>query len=60
MSTIIKALLQFLGRPRLVEFDYRDALGPHHGRCYVSCLCGNSTMVKRMMSSLGYTNIHIA
>ena len=60
MSTIIKALFQFLGRPRLVEFDYRDALGPHHGRCYVSCLCGNSTMVKRMMSSLGYTNIHIA
>ena len=60
MSTIIKALLQFLGRPRLVEFDYRDALRPHHGRCYVSCLCGNSTLVKRMMSSLGYTNIHIA
>lgn len=60
MGTIIKALLQLLGRPRLVEFDYRDTLGLHHGRCYVRCFCGNSLTVERMMRSLGYTNIHIA
>jgi hypothetical protein len=60
MNTIITALLRFLGRPRLVEFDYRDRLGLHHGRCYVSCLCGDSTLIKRMTSSFGYTNIHIA
>jgi hypothetical protein len=60
MSSIIKSFLESVGRPRLVEFDYRDALGSHHGRCYVRCFFTGTLQVKRMMSSLGYTNIRIA
>ncbi len=59
MNSTIKSLLGMLGRPRLVEFDYRDAQGCHHGRCYVRCFCSGETQVKRMMRSMGYTNIHI-
>ena len=60
MNTIIKRFLESLGKPRLVEFDYRDTLGFHHGRCYVRCLWANSLQVKRILSSFGYKNIHIA
>jgi len=56
----IKAFLHAMGRPRLVEFDYRDRTGLHHGRCYVSCFLAGGPRVKRMLSSLGYTNIHLA
>jgi len=60
MSTFIKGLIETVSRPRLVEFDYQDDLGFHHGRCYVRCLWAGSSRVKRIMSSFGYTNIHIA
>lgn len=60
MNTVIKAFLNTLGKPHLVEFDYRDATGTRHGRCYVQCLFCGDQQVKRMMRSLGYRNIRIA
>jgi hypothetical protein len=60
MKSVVRFLRRFAGVPSLVEFDYVDATGRHHGCCHVRCLCGNDTRVKRMLRSLGYTNIHIA
>ena len=60
MNTVIKAFLQALGKPHLIEFDYRDTTGMHHGRCYVRCFFGGQQKVKRMMRSFGYCNIRIA
>lgn len=59
MNTLVKTFLKLLGKPHLVEFDYRDRTGMHHGRCYVHCLFGGDTQVKRMMHSFGYRNIRI-
>lgn len=59
MTKAIRNALGWLGRPHLVEFDYRDAGGVQHGRCYVRYLFGGHERVKRLMSSYGYTNIHI-
>ena len=56
----IKSLLKKLGKPHLVEFDYRDTTGMHHGRCYVHGLFAGEQQVKRMMRSFGYRNIRIA
>ncbi|MGD1983882.1 MAG: hypothetical protein PVF93_08250 [Chromatiaceae bacterium] len=58
MTKAIRNALEWLGRPQLVEFDYRDAGGLHHGRCYVRFLFGGHDRIKRLMSSYGYTNIH--
>jgi hypothetical protein len=60
MNTVIKAFLQALGKPHLVEFDYCDTTGMHHGRCYVHCLFGGAQKVKHMMRVFGYRNIRIA
>lgn len=60
MNSALKSLIRRLGRPHLVEFDYRDATGLHHGRCYVRCMLAGHDRVRRMMSSFGYENIHIA
>lgn len=60
MNTVIKALLRALGQPHLIEFDYRDRTGMHHGRCYVRCLFGGDQKIKRMMRSFGYRNIRVA
>lgn len=60
MKTVIRAILQLLGKPHLVEFDYRDTTGMHHGRCYVHCLFGSEQRIKRMMHAFGYRNIRIA
>ncbi|MDJ0739185.1 MAG: hypothetical protein QNJ91_05680 [Gammaproteobacteria bacterium] len=60
MHALINRLLDWLGRPRLVEFDYRDRSGTHHGRCYVRCMFGSQSQMRRMMHSCGYTNIRIA
>lgn len=59
MTKAVKIVLAWLGKPHLVEFDYRDAVGLHHGRCYVRYLFGGQDQVKRLLSSFGYTNIHI-
>jgi hypothetical protein len=59
MNRYLQKLLEWLGRPHLVEFDYRDGVGRHHGRVYVSCLFANDQRVRRMLRSCGYTNIHI-
>ena len=56
----IRNLLRMLGKPRLAEFDYRDSLGLHHGRCYVSCLFGSRPQIERLLRRYGYTNIHVA
>lgn len=60
MTKPIDKIMEWFGKPHLVEFDYRDAAGLHHGRCYVRYLFGGHERIKRMMSSYGYTNIHIA
>ena len=59
MVEVIRRLLDWLGRPHLVEFDYSDAAGMHHGRCYVRYLFGGRQQIERMMTSYGYTNIRI-
>ena len=59
MMKAIERLMEWLGRPHRVEFDYRDSVGVHHGSCYVRYLFGGHERVKRMLSSFGYTNIHI-
>jgi len=60
MNNWLKKLSEWFGRPHLVEFEYRDSTGPHHGRVYVSGLFANDQRVRRMLSSCGYTKIHIA
>lgn len=60
MNKWLKKLPEWLGRPHLVEFEYRDRTGPHHGRVYVSCLFGNDQRVRRMLHDCGYTNIQIS
>ncbi|MCB1774516.1 MAG: hypothetical protein KDI88_12935 [Gammaproteobacteria bacterium] len=60
MKNIIKKLMQYAGKPRLVEFDYRDATGLHHGCCYVRCLFGGDRKFRRALHSLGYCNIRVA
>lgn len=60
MSRWIGQVLTFFGKPRRVEFDYRDRQGLHHGSCYVSCLFGSQQQVVKLMHSFGYRNIHIA
>ncbi len=59
MKDAIRRLFELLIKPHLVEFDYRDRVGAHHGRCYVHYLFGGEQRVKRLLSSFGYTNIHI-
>ena len=60
MKTVIRIILQILAKPHLVEFDYRDMIGMHHGRCYVRCLFGSEQRIKRILHGLGYRNIRIA
>ena len=59
MKNAIGSLLRVLSRPHLVEFDYRDATGLHHGRLYVRCLFGCKQQTMRLLHSFGYTNIQI-
>ena len=59
MKSLINSVLDWFGRPRLIEFDYRDRAGSHHGRCYVRCLFGGQRQMMRMLRSCGYTNIHL-
>lgn len=59
MISLIKRIAEFFGRPHRVEFDYSDSSGMHHGRCYVRYLFAGDQHVKRILRSLGYTNIHI-
>ena len=60
MDTFLRKLIDLVSSPRLVEFDYRDTMGFHHGRCYVRCLWTGNQQIKRILSSYGYTNIRIA
>ena len=60
MNATIKAFLQTLGKPHLVEFDYSDMTGMHHGRCYVHCLFASDHKIKQTLRSFGYRNIRIA
>jgi hypothetical protein len=59
MTKAIDKALEWFGRPHLVEFDYRDAAGLHHGRCYVRHPFGGQDQIKRLLSRFGYTNIRI-
>lgn len=60
MKIFLRMVIRILSRPHLVEFDYNDALGFHHGRCYVRYILGNEKQAIRMMRSLGYKNVRIA
>jgi hypothetical protein len=60
MKSLLNLALEAVGKTHLVEFDYRDASGLHHGRCYVRCLFSGETRVRRVFSRFGYTNIHIS
>lgn len=60
MTELIKQALEWLGKPRLVEFDYRDAAGLHRGRCYVSFVFAGRGRVKHQLRRFGYTNIRFA
>lgn len=59
MRTVIGLLDRYLGRPRLVEFEYQDSRGHHHGRCYVKCLGRSQQRIERALHGLGYTNVRI-
>ena len=59
MSRVISKALNWFGKPYLVEFDYRDRAGMHHGRCYVRLLFSGDQRLTRLLSSFGYRNIHI-
>ena len=59
MKQAISMLADIISRPHLVEFDYMDSTGRHHGRCYVRCLFGSRQHTQRLMRSFGYTNIQI-
>ncbi|MCB1773435.1 MAG: hypothetical protein KDI88_07445 [Gammaproteobacteria bacterium] len=59
MDKWLKRLLEWLGQPQRVEFDYRDRTGPHHGCVYVSCLFANDQRVRQLLDRCGYTNIQI-
>ena len=60
MNRVFRTLVDLISSPRLVEFDYRDAQGFHHGRCYIRCLWVGSERIERILSSYGYKNIRIA
>ena len=60
MKLALRAVIRMLSKQHLVEFDYTDALGVHHGRCYVNCFLGNKQQTIRMMRCCGYRNINIA
>jgi NAD(P)H-dependent FMN reductase len=59
MQGLFKQALDALGRPHVVEFDYRDAVGIHHGRCYVRCLFSSEAQLRHVFTRLGYTNVRI-
>ena len=60
MKALIEKVIELLERTQLVEFDYRDSGGLHHGHCYVRYLIGGKPQIKRMMLSFVYTNVRIA
>jgi hypothetical protein len=59
MTKLINRLLAWFGQLHRVEFDYHDAAGKHHGRCYVRYAIAGQHRVRRQMSRYGYTNIRI-
>ena len=59
MKALIEKVIELLERTQLVEFDYRDRTGPHHGCVYVSCLFANDQRVRQLLDRCGYTNIQI-
>jgi hypothetical protein len=60
MKNLFRRLAEALGKTHVVEFDYRDAMGVHHGRCYVRCLFSSETRVRQMFTRFGYTNVRIS
>lgn len=60
MRSILEYFLELLSRSQLVEFDYRDTTGRHHGRCYVRYPIGGRHLIKGLLRRYGYTNVHLA
>lgn len=59
MKVVMNQLMHWLGKPYLVEFDYRVGGEVARGRCYVRQLFGSEARVKQMFASYGYRNINI-
>jgi hypothetical protein len=59
MMKLIRALINQVGKPHLIEFDYQDKSGWHHGRCYMPLLLTSKEVVKRELRRYGYINIHV-
>ena len=60
MPSFLERALEALGKTHVVEFDYRDAVGIHHGRCYVRCFFSSESRVRHMFTRFGYTNVRIS
>ena len=59
MRELINRLLDSICQPRLVEFDYFDDTGSHHGCCYVRCLFGGQRRIAQYLRSYGYFNVRV-
>lgn len=59
MMKLIKTLVNLVGKPHLIEFDYKDRSGWHHGCCYTPLFFTSKDLVKRELKRYGYTNIHV-
>lgn len=60
MKKLLSMLVNLLGKPHRIDFDYQDTEGTHHGHCDMPLLFTSNDVVEREMKRYGYTNIHIA
>lgn len=56
---LLTALVNHLGRPCLVEFDYHDRLGWHHGCCYIPLFFSSDSIAEKQLRRYGYRNIEL-
>jgi hypothetical protein len=59
MMKLLGNLITLVGKPHLIEFDYKDTSGWHHGRCYTPLFFTSKRVVKRELKRYGYINIHV-
>lgn len=59
METLKEWFLDLLSNESIVEFDYIDGGGTHHGRCVFRSILMSRKRITKKMQEMGYTNIHI-
>lgn len=62
MHTLASLLCEYLSEllpTHLVEFDYQDKTGMHHGRSYVRACLVSQHRIEEQLHHCGYTNIQI-